>query len=46
MDVDDFQELYKFLRGSRTATPVLDARALFLDNKFVEGLVELIHLVL
>ena len=41
MDVDDFQELYKFLRGSKSANPVLDARALFLDNKFDEAYAKL-----
>lgn len=43
MDADDFQDLYKFLRGSRSATTVLDARALFLDNKMAEALEKLIY---
>ncbi len=33
MDADDFQDLYKLLRGSRCATAVLDARALFVERK-------------
>jgi len=37
MDADDFQDLYKLLRGSRSAMVVLDSRALFLDNKMVEA---------
>ncbi len=37
MDADDFQEIYKLLRGSRSAMAVLDARALFLDQKMSEA---------
>jgi hypothetical protein len=37
MDADDFQVLYKLLRGSRTAMMVLDAKALFLDDKMVDA---------
>jgi hypothetical protein len=33
MNPDQFQDLYKLLRGSRAATDVLDARALFMENK-------------
>ncbi|MGI9471303.1 MAG: hypothetical protein ACR2NZ_07230 [Rubripirellula sp.] len=33
MDVDDFQNLYNLLRGSRSAMAVLDARALFSEKK-------------
>ena len=35
MDADQFQDLYKLLRGSREAIAVLDARALFNENKLL-----------
>lgn len=41
MDADDFQDLYKLLRGSRCATAVLDARALFVERKLELALLEL-----
>lgn len=37
MDVDDFQNLYKLLRGSRSAMAVLDARALFSEKKLADA---------
>jgi hypothetical protein len=37
MDADDFQNLYKMLRGSRSALAVLDARAFYSDHKMVEA---------
>jgi hypothetical protein len=37
MDADQFQELYKLLRGSKAAIPVLDARALFTEKKYDEA---------
>jgi len=43
MDADDFQELYKLLRGSRAAIAVLDARALFSESKMVDALEKLAH---
>ena len=41
MDADDFQDLYKLLRGSRCATAVLDARALFVERKLELALLKL-----
>ncbi len=41
MDADDFQDLYKLLRGSRCATAVLDARALFVERKMERSLLKL-----
>ncbi|MEM8666434.1 MAG: hypothetical protein AAGG48_02890 [Planctomycetota bacterium] len=38
MNADDFQELYKLLRGSKSAMPVLDAKALYSDRKMVAAL--------
>ena len=38
MDADDFQDLYKLLRGSRCATAILDARALFVERKMERSL--------
>ncbi|MDG2222980.1 MAG: hypothetical protein P8L85_16490 [Rubripirellula sp.] len=35
MNADDFQELYKLLRGSKSAMPVLDAKALYQERKMV-----------
>lgn len=35
MNVDDFQDLYKLLRGSKSAMPVLDAKALYQERKMV-----------
>ena len=43
MDADDFQDLYKLLRGSRSATAVLDAHALYLEKKMPESLAKLVH---
>ncbi len=43
MDADDFQDLYKLLRGSRSAMAVLDARALYLEKKMAESLAKLVH---
>lgn len=43
MDADDFQDLYKLLRGSRSATAVLDAHALYLERKLAESLAKLVH---
>ena len=37
MDADDFQDLYKLLRGSRCAVAVLDARALFVERKMARA---------
>jgi hypothetical protein len=34
MNAEDIQELYKLLRGSRTATTVLDARSLFIERQY------------
>ncbi len=41
MDADDFQDLYKLLRGSRCATAVLDARALFVERKMERSLLKM-----
>ena len=41
MDADDFQDLYKLLRGSRCATAVLDARALFVERKLERSLLKM-----
>jgi hypothetical protein len=41
MDADDFQNLYKLLRGSRCATAVLDARALFVERKMESSLLKM-----
>ena len=41
MDADDFQNLYKLLRGSRCATAVLDARALFVERKMESALLKM-----
>ena len=41
MDSDDFQDLYKLLRGSRCAMTVLDSRALFVEKKMEESLEKL-----
>ncbi|MEM1070543.1 MAG: hypothetical protein AAGI63_16695, partial [Planctomycetota bacterium] len=38
MNADDFQELYKLLRGIKSAMPVLDAKALYSDRKMVAAL--------
>lgn len=35
MNADDFQDLYKLLRGSKSAMPVLDAKALYQERKMV-----------
>lgn len=43
MDADDFQSLYKLLRGSRSAPVVLDARALYLEKKMTEALERLTY---
>ncbi len=43
MDADDFQDLYKLLRGSRSAIAVLDARALYLENRMVASLEKLVY---
>ena len=37
MNADDLQQLYKLLRGSRAASAVLDAHALFLDQRFSQA---------
>ena len=37
MDADDFQDLYKLLRGSRSALAVLDARALYMEQKMADA---------
>lgn len=37
MNADDLQELYKLLRGSRSATMVLDARTLFLERNWTKA---------
>ncbi|MGB7328059.1 MAG: hypothetical protein WBD31_24500 [Rubripirellula sp.] len=42
MITDDLQALYMLLRGSRSATSVLDARALVQDNKVAEAHIKLI----
>ena len=42
MITDDLQELYKLLRGSRSATSVLDARALIQEKNVVAAHVKLI----
>lgn len=39
---EQLDDLYKLLRGSRSATLVLDARALFQDDKFAEALDKLV----
>ena len=41
MDADDFQDLYKLLRGSRCATAVLDARALFVERRMEQSLLKM-----
>ena len=41
MDADDFQDLYKLLRGSRCAVAVLDARALFVERKMADSLLKM-----
>ena len=41
MDAEDFQDLYKLLRGSRCAVFVLDARALFVESKLDDSLVKM-----
>lgn len=41
MDADDFQDLYKLLRGSRCATAVLDARALFVERRLEQSLLKM-----
>ena len=41
MDADDFQDLYKLLRGSRCATAVLDARTLFVERKMERSLLKM-----
>ena len=41
MDADDFQDLYKLLRGSRCAVAVLDARALFVERKMADALLKM-----
>ncbi len=42
MITEDLEDLYKLLRGSRSATSVLDARALVQENKCVAAHVKLI----
>lgn len=41
MDADDFQDLYKLLRGSRCAVAVLDARTLFAERKMEDSLLKM-----
>jgi hypothetical protein len=41
MDADDFQDLYKLLRGSRCAVAVLDARTLFVERKMAASLLKM-----
>lgn len=41
MNADDFQGLYKLLRGSKSAMPVLDAKALYSDRQMVAALEKL-----
>jgi regulator of protease activity HflC (stomatin/prohibitin superfamily) len=43
MNADDFQELYKPLRGSKSAMPVLDAKALYSDRQMVAALERLTY---
>ncbi|MFK8114853.1 MAG: hypothetical protein AB8B91_21810 [Rubripirellula sp.] len=43
MDAEDFQALYKLVRGNRAATAVTDARALFMEKKLSETLVKILH---
>lgn len=42
MNAEDFQELYKLLRGSKSAMPVLDAKALYVERKMVASLDKLV----
>ncbi len=37
MNADQFQDLYKLLRGSKAATAVLDARALFMEKRLQQA---------
>ncbi|NND98687.1 MAG: hypothetical protein HKN47_15300 [Pirellulaceae bacterium] len=41
MNAEDFQSLYKLLRGSKSAFGVLDARTLFIEKKIRQALVRL-----
>ncbi len=43
MDADDLQQLYKLLRGSRSALLVLDAQAMFVDLQMVDAQQKLIE---
>ena len=43
MNAEDFQDLYKLLRGSKSAFAVLDARTLFIDNQFRAALAKVIE---
>ena len=38
MNAEDFQDLYKLLRGSRSAFGVLDARTLFIEKEIGNAL--------
>ena len=42
MNADDFQDLYKLLRGSKSAFGVLDARTLFLEKKMQAALAKIV----
>jgi len=42
MNADDFQELYKLLRGSKSAMPVLDAKTLYSEGKMDAALEKLV----
>ena len=42
MNADDFQDLYKLLRGSKSAFGVLDARTLFIEKKMRAALAKMV----
>ncbi len=43
MNADDLHDLYKMLRGSRSALMVLDARGLFMDRQYEKALALLVE---